>query len=171
MVPEYELNLKDPRRTHNREARRRYIDPHGDRFATDCAGRRSSTPGLIIDRPRTAPYGRDDIHQLLFSCSFRPSIRVNIPLNGHRATDVKECRLRKKVESARAIVSNLSLMGLVPKDSKTRKKHITFTFNQRCTFLNISEKLEARSRREHPTLSARMRQGCGMSEILEHKCK
>ncbi len=171
MVPDYETRLRDSRRSQNRAPRRRFIDPYEVRVSLDCAGKRSSTPGVIFQRPRTAPYASDDVHQLLFSCTYRPQIRVTISKTPSLAIPPhgEEPRVRGRSGSARASVSNLSIKGLVPRESLSKNKHASYGLKQKSTLATNRETFHHRHLKEHPVISSRMRQGCKMFEILAHQ--
>jgi hypothetical protein len=185
-VPQYYEYLRDPKNPVNKSIGRRSVDLCHIKIDPSFAGSRSHTPSRIPlrgdatvrpdDHSRSydnaVSHGTEPAEALPFGLSsyYRPAIRVNInnkenlkPPDGYRKRP--PCRKPVPVPLSGNSVHLFGHTVVSAPDPRPLGHRRHFTPDQLTWFPGRSA---GRLCKEHPVISARMRAGNGMSQILQH---
>lgn len=167
MVPTYFASLRSPSHLANRPRGRRHVLIDSVLTGREYAGRRSFTPaymdargsGMRTDKIKDKlAVNNAEARHLMFSAFYRPQIRVGIrndaEIQRHRRTVSQK---RKPVPCAANACCSLRgcLIVLDHMDGKEAR------------FPAGNDSAPRRIRKEHPQISARMREGNSMGSILK----
>ena len=172
-VPAYHSYLHSPNNPRNRMTGKKIVNLNVLCQGRDYAGRRTRTPGVI---PVSEPWAFRDSDadqtgvlccsgRAVFSSCYRPQIRVNINTThvDSGARNRPDSRVRKAVPGNRSLFPCLKGSVVVSDvHSVTRLKHASFSAKVRS-----AEHVDRRLRKDHPEISARMRQGRGFGDLLK----
>ena len=181
MIPSYQESLSSPQNPLNRPRGKKSVNRDEITTARDYAGKRSSTPSYIRAndqwsiRPieprhnagRFSRFGGlpPETSRMVFSSHYRPQIRVNIKYDDNVQTP-SGTRLRLRKPAGDITSNGCSLRG--PLVSSTallplERKHATYALKRLDPQIPVPYR---RITREHPDLSARMRHGNDMRDLI-----